>query len=365
MLKTFSQILILCALLSVVTVVVLLFYYNSSHLIYLPQADFLGNATNSFSNIIKKGLDKLLEKQSYVLNAGQQAEEPAPMDTLDPCPDHPQNLIGPFSVDFSHSWTWNEVRRKISTPLQDGGRHKPADCVSKHKVAIIIPYRNRHEHLKHLLFYLHPMLVRQQLDYGIYVINQDGEGVFNRAKLMNVGFAEALKDYDYECFVFSDVDLVPMDDRNFYRCFKSPRHLSVAIDKFNFQLPYNTIFGGVSSFSKQQFLTVNGYSNTYWGWGGEDDDMYKRIIFHGMSINRPEHMTGKYKMIKHQRDKNNEVNPKNPDKLFHTRETMDKDGINTLNYTVKEIVKDRLYTFINVDIKAPKNILSVGMLKSV
>ncbi|TWW53804.1 Beta-1,4-galactosyltransferase 1 [Takifugu flavidus] len=195
-------------------------------------------------------------------------QEPAPMDTLDPCPDHPQNLIGPFSVDFSHSWTWNEVRRKISTPLQDGGRHKPADCVSKHKVAIIIPYRNRHEHLKHLLFYLHPMLVRQQLDYGIYVINQDGEGVFNWAKLMNVGFAEALKDYDYECFVFSDVDLVPMDDRNLYRCFESPRHLSVTIDKFNFQLPYNTIFGGVSSFSKQQFLTVNGYSNTYWGWGG-------------------------------------------------------------------------------------------------
>ncbi|TWW54376.1 Beta-1,4-galactosyltransferase 1, partial [Takifugu flavidus] len=187
------------------------------------------------------------------------------------------------------------------------------------QVAIIIPYRNRHEHLKHLLFYLHPMLVRQQLDYGIYVINQDGEGVFNRAKLMNVGFAEALKDYDYECFVFSDVDLVPMDDRNLYRCFESPRHLSVAIDKFNFQLPYNTIFGGVSSFSKQQFLTVNGYSNTYWGWGGEDDDMYKRVIFHGMSINRPDHMTGKYKMITHDRDDHNADNPERLDKLSHTQ----------------------------------------------
>lgn len=134
MLKTFSQILILCALLSVVTVVALLFYYNSSHLIYLPPADVLENATNSLSNIIKKHLDKLLENQSYVLNAGQQAEEPAPMDTLKPCPDRPANLIGPFSVDFSHSSTWNEVRRKISSPLQDGGRHKPADCVSKHKV---------------------------------------------------------------------------------------------------------------------------------------------------------------------------------------------------------------------------------------
>lgn len=134
MLKTFSQILILCALLSVVTVVVLLFYYNSSHLIYLPQADFLGNSTNSFANIIQTHLDKLLEKQSYVLNAGQQAEEPAPLDTLEPCPDRPPNLIGPFSVDFSHSYNWDKVRRKISTPLHDGGRHKPSDCVSKHKV---------------------------------------------------------------------------------------------------------------------------------------------------------------------------------------------------------------------------------------
>ncbi|XP_011606160.2 beta-1,4-galactosyltransferase 1-like [Takifugu rubripes] len=273
--------------------------------------------------------------------------------TLGPCPDTPPNLVGPLRVEFHLSHTWNTVRKEVTVPLQDGGRYMPRECLSEHKVAIIIPYRNRHEHLKHLLFYLHPMLVRQQLDYGIYVINQDGEGVFNRAKLMNVGFAEALKDYDYECFVFSDVDLVPMDDRNFYRCFESPRHLSVAIDKFNFQLPYNTYFGGVSAMSKQQFLTVNGFPNAYWGWGGEDDDMYKRIIFHGMSISRPDHITGKYRMIKHERDKHNEANPKNPDKLFHTRETMDKDGINTLNYTVKEIVKDRLYTFINVDIKAP------------
>ncbi|TWW71071.1 Beta-1,4-galactosyltransferase 1 [Takifugu flavidus] len=214
-------------------------------------------------------------------------------------------------------------------------------------VAIIIPYRNRHEHLKHLLFYLHPMLVRQQLDYGIYVINQDGEGVFNKAKLMNVGFAEALKDYDYECFVFSDVDLVPMDDRNFYRCFESPRHLSVAIDKFNFQLPYNTIFGGVSSFSKQQFLTVNGYSNTYWGWGGEDDDMYKRIIFHGMSINQPDHMTGKYKMIKHQRDKNNEVSP---NMFLHAGPTPPGQQANELIllHTLKEVLHSKYDKHLSV-----------------
>ncbi|MEQ2199076.1 hypothetical protein XENOCAPTIV_024192, partial [Xenoophorus captivus] len=63
----------------------------------------------------------------------------------------------------------------------------------------------------------------------------DGDQIFNRAKLLNVGYMEALKEYDYNCFVFSDVDLIPMDDRNTYRCFSQPRHLSVSMDKFGFR----------------------------------------------------------------------------------------------------------------------------------
>lgn len=65
---------------------------------------------------------------------------------------------------------------------------------------------------------------------------QFGEDTFNRAKLLNVGFLEALKDdEEYDCFIFSDVDLIPMDDRNLYRCYEQPRHFAVGMDKFGFR----------------------------------------------------------------------------------------------------------------------------------
>ncbi|XP_014814697.1 PREDICTED: beta-1,4-galactosyltransferase 1-like [Calidris pugnax] len=192
-----------------------------------------------------------------------------------PCPDPSPLLVGALRVEFSQPVNLEEVAR-INPEVKTGGRFAPKDCIALQKVAIIIPFRNREEHLKYWLYYLHPVLQRQQLDYGVYVINQDGEEEFNRAKLMNIGFAEALKEYDYDCFVFSDVDLIPMDDRNTYKCYSQPRHLSVSVDKFGFRLPYNQIFGGVSALSKAQFTKINGFPNNYWGWGGEDDDVYNR-----------------------------------------------------------------------------------------
>ncbi|XP_028911632.1 beta-1,4-galactosyltransferase 1 [Ornithorhynchus anatinus] len=293
------------------------------------------------------------EKPLELATEGAEPESRTRDSTRADCPDPSPLLVGALRVEFSQPVNLESV--KESNPeVRNGGRFTPKNCKALQKVAIIIPFRNREEHLKYWLYYLHPILQRQQLDYGVYVINQDGEETFNRAKLLNVGFQEALKDYDYGCFVFSDVDLIPMDDRNTYKCYSQPRHLSVSMDKFGFRLPYNQYFGGVSALSKEQFHKINGFPNNYWGWGGEDDDIYNRLIFRGMTISRPDALIGKCRMIRHSRDQKNEPNPQRFNRISHTRDTMNSDGLNSLSYRVVEIKKYPLYTQITVDIGSPR-----------
>ena len=109
---------------------------------------------------------------------------------------------------------------------------------------------------------------------------------FNRGTLLNVGFVEAMKDFAWDCFIFHDVDLLPEDDRNLYTCPIQPRHMSVSIDSFLYRLPYDDIFGGVSALTVDQFKAVNGFSNLFWGWGGEDDDMANRLRLKKLFISR-------------------------------------------------------------------------------
>ncbi|XP_022645729.1 mucin-19-like isoform X2 [Varroa destructor] len=215
------------------------------------------------------------------------------------CPEVPSGLRGRLKVDFldhtaDSSW---EGASALST-VAVGGCWEPDACIARHRVAIVIPFRDRAEHLQLLLQHLHPILQRQMLSYKVFVIEQYGNDTFNKGVLLNAGAREALQDAkDYECLVFHDVDLIPEDDRNLYSCPTLPRHMSVAVDKFNYTLPYVQLVGGVFSVTVRDFVQLNGYSNLYWGWGGEDDDMAHRMTFIRMAsyrMNRDGLTTAKY-----------------------------------------------------------------------
>lgn len=80
----------------------------------------------------------------------------------------------------------------------------------------------------------------QTIDRVTLVCFPDSDA-FNRAMLMNVGYVEALKERPFDCFIFHDVDLLPENDRNLYTCPEQPRHMSVAVDKFNYRWDIKSI----------------------------------------------------------------------------------------------------------------------------
>ncbi|KAF2359748.1 Galactosyltransferase N-terminal [Trinorchestia longiramus] len=265
-------------------------------------------------------------------------------DELPMCPPVPPDLDGPIHVDTLPASLLTEESRHPELLL--GGRWRPPHCQSRHKVAVIIPYRARPQHLAMLLRHLHSFLQRQQLDYGIFVVEQAGTGKFNRAMLLNIGALESMKLYTYQCFIFHDIDLLPEDDRNLYSCPQQPRHMSVAIDTMHYQLPYNDIFGGVSALSVEHMRLVNGFSNKFWGWGGEDDDMSNRLKYYGLYISRYPANIARYTMLSHKKE---DPNPQRYQTLFSGKKRFRSDGLNSIKYRLLDLQLRKLFTWIYVE----------------
>jgi hypothetical protein len=166
--------------------------------------------------------------------------------SLNYCPPVPPNLRGPLAIKPLPKNFSILTNSSHHADVQFGGHYEPKSCLARHRVAIIVPYRNRWDILEYFLHHTHQILKRQQLDYRIYVCEQAYDNTFNKGIVMNGCFKEILKlQPDTPCFIMHDVDLLLIDDRNMYTCPIAPRHLSVAIDKFHFYLPYNELVGGV------------------------------------------------------------------------------------------------------------------------
>uniref|UniRef100_H3CXE1 Beta-1,4-galactosyltransferase n=2 Tax=Tetraodon nigroviridis TaxID=99883 RepID=H3CXE1_TETNG len=264
------------------------------------------------------------------------------------CPRESPLLQGALNLSFEPSLKLQDVETENKGVTK--GVYKPPDCIARESVAILIPHRSRERHLLYLMHHLHPFLQRQQLHYAIYVIQQSGDATFNRAKLLNVGYLEALKDYSWDCFIFHDVDLVPENDHNLYVCDNQPKHLVVGRNATGYKLRYKGYFGGVTALTRDQFRQVNGFSNTYWGWGGEDDDLRIRVKMQKMQIVRPPADVARYTMVFHKRDAGNEVNKDRMKLLVQTSQVWRKDGLNSCSYKTLSVERKPLYVNVTVDI---------------
>ena len=181
--------------------------------------------------------------------------------------------------------------------------------------------------------------------------------------MLNVGFDRASKEEDWDCYFFHDVDLVIENGFNLYTCKQlrtglnngagpTPRdklwfHYAVANSKFKYRLPYEAFAGSVSAITKEAMLAINGNSNEYWGWGGEDDDFLYRARKFRLSRGRPLLKLGRYKAMPHAQEKGN---PERMKVLSKATERQSWDGLSNLNYTVVEEETHLFFEKVTVDL---------------
>lgn len=231
--------------------------------------------------------------------------------------------------------------------LLDGGEWQPSDCRPRYLVAIVVPYRNREEHLNVFLRNIHPFLQKQNIHYKIYVVEQADKRDFNRGMLLNIGFIEARKEKPYPCFIFHDVDLIPLNLNNIYACTKLPRHMASSVDKYRFKPPYDRYFGGVLSILSHQFQAVNGFSNSFYGWGGEDDDFFFRVRHAGLGLSRfPRHIA-RYQSLEHKEAKPSDGRYERLDAGYGAYA---ENGLNSLHFQIKATIDNPTHVQVVVEL---------------
>jgi hypothetical protein len=157
--------------------------------------------------------------------------------------------------------------------------------VENKKLGIIVPYRDRQKHLKEFSRRIVRYLEKTNIDFHVFVIEQDFARLFNRGMLLNVGFKYAEK-FGCDYVVFHDVDMLPIHVDYSYD--DKPLHLAnnfLNDDIYSPKETFDEYFGGVTMFPIEQFKKVNGYSNKYWGWGYEDTDLLYRCVRHKLPLN--------------------------------------------------------------------------------
>lgn len=194
----------------------------------------------------------------------------------------------------THSTTANSHNSKNKNDFLD-----LADSTS---VAIIVPFRdlhkeqNRAQHLKLFIPHMIQFLNKCKNDglvsnFHVYIIEQDNNDnlKFNRGKLLNIGF-DIAKKRKHDVFIFHDVDLLPGDDlKTWYAKFpKKPIHIARVWNRYSNNPKY---FGGIVSFSASDFGRINGYPNNFYGWGGEDDELQRRLERLGIKFDHPRNGT--------------------------------------------------------------------------
>jgi hypothetical protein len=194
---------------------------------------------------------------------------------------------------------------------------------------ILIPYRNRKEHLDIFIKDIIPLFEKYLQPFKLVIIEQEEGKLFNRGLLLNIGFNEYKDLATY--FYNHDVDIYPNElaISSFYT-----NHNYKCEDRFVgiYTPPCNTL-GTIIKFHKKLFRKINGYPNNFWGWGVEDKALQNRVEFMHIPIKkilfRNSINIGDYFTVK------NDIDDRHRDNFFQSKTNFEYDEFINLPSEIK------------------------------
>ena len=149
------------------------------------------------------------------------------------------------------------------------------------RLGIIVPYRDRLEHLNIFKEHITNYLTKQNIQFELIIVEQFDDKPFNRGKLLNIGVIEAER-LGCNYVVLHDVDMLPVDvDYSYSTEVLQLANKFISDGDYTKEI-YDGYFGGVTLFPIEVFKNINGYPNDFWGWGFEDDELLRRCIINGV-----------------------------------------------------------------------------------
>lgn len=239
----------------------------------------------------------------------------------------------------------------------EGTKLKPS---SGHKLAIIVPFRDRFDELLEFAPAMNRFLDESLIEHEIIVVNQADTFRFNRAALINAGYLFTL-DSGFDYLAMHDVDLIPTTHEIEYKYPESgPIHL--ASPELHPKYHYANYVGGILMLTHENFKSCGGMSNNFWGWGREDDEFFLRMRDQKLTIGRPQGVTTGYNTFKHVHDK--EKRPRDYKRIGdQKKEQFKRDmtgGFHTLKHSVSRVdllkIGDSSVTILNVELECDLNL---------
>lgn len=180
-------------------------------------------------------------------------------------------------------------------------------------------------------------------EMNIAIIEQDDNLPWNKGLLFNAGFKELSEEYDY--IILHDIDFIPEQGKVDYSYCEIPTMIAAEASQFDYKLCYPQFFGGVVVVSKEHYNLVNGFSNQFKGYGGEDDLFYRSFQDKNIPLATK---TGRFECFAHPRPKREEHYRHNLTILGSGRNY--SEGLSTVEYEITSL--DYKSDYIHLKIKS-------------